>query len=79
MKAGEFMINWTKAHTDERLTEVKKHKQFIYDMIIGELNRISVSDDFEEKEKLFAALQHNILIYFNVCYEYTGILLKYDE
>lgn len=73
------MINWTKAHNDKHLNDIAKHKQNIYDTIHGELNRISVSDDYEEKRTLFTALQQNIIHYYNACTAYTQILLKYDE
>lgn len=70
-------INWNLVYADPDYSNVKKSKDFIYDMIIGELNRISVSDDFEEKLYLLSCLKNQIEIYYDKSVECTKILHKY--
>ncbi len=47
--------------------ELRSKKDYLYDMIIGELNRISVSDDEQERRFLYGALIKNSTIYYAVC------------
>ena len=47
-------------------------------MIIGELNRISVSDDFEEKEYLLSCLKKQIIYYYDKCVEFTKLSHNYS-
>ena len=72
-------IDWSAVHSDADYSELKHSKDFLYDMIIGELNRISVSDDYEEKASLLSCLKHNILSYYEKCVECTKITDKYSK
>ena len=70
--------NWTEAHKDYFLKELKGKKDHIRDMIDGELNRISVSDTIEEKTHLYSFLKDNIERYYDACCEYTKRLSEYQ-
>ena len=72
-------IDWSALASDTQYIFTKKYKDNLYDLIIGELNRISVSDDFEEKAYLFSCLKHNIVTYYDKSIECTKILLKYSK
>lgn len=72
-------INWSRLYSDSNYSDLKKHKDFLYDMIIGELNRISVSDDFEEKEYLLSCLRKQIDKYYDVSVECTKVMLQFKE
>lgn len=72
-------IDWCAVASDTDYLSLKKSKDNLYDYIIGELNRISVSEDLEEKANLLSYLKHNIDIYYDKCVECTKILLKYSE
>lgn len=69
-------IDWNKLHCDDNYIKIKKEKDFLYDMIIGELNRISVSDDFNEKSELLTYLRKNIEKYYNKCVVCTDMIMK---
>lgn len=60
-------------------TELKRNKDNLYDYIIGELNRISVSDDFDEKKNLYICLTENISAYYRICVKFTHEYLKIKE
>lgn len=47
--------------------ELKYKKDYLYDMIIGELNRISVTDDEQERNHLYGALVKNSMTYYATC------------
>ena len=70
-------IDWSAAYSDSNFTALKKSKDFMYDTIIGELNRISVSDDYKEKKYLLSCLKHNIITYYDKCVECSKILDNY--
>lgn len=70
-------INWSALYSDPNAVELKSSKDHIYDMIIGELNRISVSDDFEEKEYLLSCLKKQIIYYYDKCVEFTKLSHNY--
>lgn len=72
-------IDWSALASDTDYLSLKKSKDYLYDYIIGELNRISVSDDFEEKAYLLSALKHNIVSYYDKCLECTKLFLKYSK
>lgn len=76
-------INWKKLYEDPldslQYKELKHKKDHIYDMMIGELNRISVSDEIPEKAYLLSILKENIDRYYIVCVECTEFLRKYME
>ena len=72
-------IDWSAVNSNSEYIRIKKFKDSLYDFIIGELNRISVSDDFEEKEYLLSCLKHNIVTYYDYSIECTKILLKYSK
>ena len=72
-------IDWSAVFLDSAYTELKKSKFFMYDLIIGELNRISASDDYEKKEYLLSCLKHNIVTYYDKCVECSKILDKYSK
>ncbi|NLE04583.1 MAG: hypothetical protein GX638_07260 [Crenarchaeota archaeon] len=76
-------INWKKIYNDPIISlkykDLKHKKDSIYDMIIGELNRISVSDTIEEKESLFTFLKDNIDRYYNLCVDCTNFLNSFSE
>lgn len=60
-------------------TELKRSKDILYDHIIGELNRISVSDDYGEKKDLYICLTENISAYYKICVKCTHEYLKIKE
>lgn len=61
-KLEELKIKMQKAYEDYNQMEITKINQ--YDMIIGYLNRISVSDDENEVERCYnALLNHSIKEY----------------
>lgn len=70
-------IDWERLRTDINYIELKKEKDFTYDMIIGELNRISVSDDFDEKDRLMLCLRKQIEKYYDLSVRCTRRLLDY--
>lgn len=72
-------INWNELLKNCDYTDLKHKKDSLYDYIIGELNRISVSDDFTEKEYLFNCLKKNIEYYYKYSVECTKIILSYKE
>lgn len=47
--------------------KLKGQKDVLYDMIIGELNRISVTDDEHERQRLYGVLVKNSMEYYAVC------------
>lgn len=71
-------IDWTEVHKDFRYKELKGKKDYIRDMIEGELNRMSVSDTIEEKRYLYSVLKENIERYYDVCCECTKLLSEYE-
>ena len=71
-------INWVEVHKDYRYKELNGKKDYIRDMIDGELNRISVSDTLEEKVYLFSILKENIERYYKLCCDCTMLLNEYQ-
>lgn len=67
-------------NTDATLfKELRYKKDYLYDMIIGELNRISVSDDEQERRHLYSALIKNATTYYAVCIQYAQLYNKMKE
>lgn len=59
--------------------ELRYKKDYLYDMIIGELNRISVSDNENERRCLYGALIKNSTMYYAVCIQYAQLYNKIKE
>lgn len=57
--------------------ELRYKKDYLYDMIIGELNRISVTDDEQERRRLYSTLIQNAATYYAVCIKYMLLYNKY--
>lgn len=72
-------IDWSAVASDTDYLTLKKSRDNLYEFIIGELNRISVSEDFDEKSYLLSCLKHNIVTYYDKCVDVTKILLKYSK
>lgn len=72
-------INWSALYSDTNAIELKSKKDNLYDMVIGELNRISVSDDLEEKAYLLSCLKKQIIYYYDTCVEFTKLTYNYYE
>lgn len=72
-------INWNDVYKNDRYRELKRKKDNLYDMIIGELNRISVSDTIEEKDYLLRVLKENINNYYKLSCECTNILNSFAK
>lgn len=71
--------DWSAINSNSEYINNKKLKDTYYHFIIGELNRISVSEDYEEKEYLLSCLKHSICTYYDYCVECTKIILKYTK
>lgn len=78
-----MLIDWNKLYSDpiylQKYNDINSKKTFIYDMIIGELNRISVSDELDEKQHLFLILKDNIEKYYKICIECYNFLNSYNK
>lgn len=70
------MANW---NSDDATLykELRNKKDYLYDMMIGELNRISVSDDEQERRRLYSALIQNAATYYIVCIKCACLYNKY--
>lgn len=70
------MVKWN--NDDATLyKELRNKKDYLYDMIIGELNRISVTDDEQERRRLYSALIRNAATYYGVCIKCANLYNKY--
>lgn len=78
-----MVIDWKKLYDDPELSvrykDLDKEKDFLYSLIIGELNRISVSESEEEKNKLYECLLTNSKKYYELCIECTELLREVSE
>ena len=56
--------------------ELEFKKDYLYDMIIGELNRISVTDNEQERNYLYGVLVKNSMTYYATCIKCARIYNK---
>lgn len=59
--------------------ELRYKKDYLYNMIIGELNRISVTDDEHERRRLYGALIKNCATYYPICIKSAHLYNKIKE